>query len=628
MAPKISIVIPVYNAEKYLSGCLDSILAQQYGGELELICVNDGSNDNSAQILQNYAAKNLNIKVISQVNKGAAAARNAGIKAASGKYISFIDADDYILAGLYSKFAQEINKEDVDIYMFNGQIETTEKKRTSVFFTSSMFKSNITEDDCIDYKDIANFFYGNQAIWNKIYRADFLREHNFCMKEGCVFEDTLFNFATIINAAKIRFTYQSFYIYRQNTQSVTSSIGANSLDLLKIFTDMEKESQKRGLAQYFSYALFQLEYEKIIETLSLTKSEFRQELFEKAQEFLKERIGKLNPQIFLKLGNINFGLALLNYTYEQFCNTLLLSKDTFHFSKIKPKNPMFSIIVPVYNVQRFLPLCIKSLTNQSYDNFEIICVNDGSTDGSQALLEQYAQADARITLINQENKGLGGARNTGVRAARGKYLLFVDSDDWISLDTLQKLNESVKQNEADIYMFGLLEFIDQTMQILPSVYMDRFAGINTCNIKDITDRMYIAPCAWNKLYRREYFIENDLFFEEKVYFEDVLIHTKSLICANKIAFSYHNLYYYRIRANSIINSGYSDKKINDLVQAFVSTINWLKQKGIYAEYKQRLANFAQINFSMQLNHFGKQYTEVVQNRIKNSPELSELFNLS
>ena len=116
--------------------------------------------------MQNYAAKNLNIKVISQVNKGAAAARNAGMKAASGKYISFIDADDYILAGLYSKFAQEINKEDVDIYMFNGQIETTEKKRTSVFFTSSMFKSNITEDDCIDYKDIANFLYGNQAIWN------------------------------------------------------------------------------------------------------------------------------------------------------------------------------------------------------------------------------------------------------------------------------------------------------------------------------------------------------------------------------------------------------------------------------------------------------------------------------
>ena len=84
------------------------------------------------------------------------------------------------------------------------------------------------------------------------------------------------------------------------------------------------------------------------------------------------------------------------------------------------------------------------------------------------------------------------------------------------------------------------------------------------------------------MYRREYFIQNDLFFEEKVYFEDVLIHTNSLICAKKIAFCCHNLYYYRIRAGSIINSGYSDKKIDDLIHAFVSTINWLKQKGIYA----------------------------------------------
>ena len=126
--------------------------------------------------------------------------------------------------------------------------------------------------------------------------------------------------------------------------------------------------------------------------MGLTKPEFRQELFNKAQEFLKNRITRLNPQIYLKLININFGLALLNYTYEQFCNTLLLSKNTFHFSQIKPKNPMFSIIVPVYNVQRFLPLCIKSLTNQSYDNFEIICINDGSTDNSKELLEQYAKA--------------------------------------------------------------------------------------------------------------------------------------------------------------------------------------------------------------------------------------------
>lgn len=625
MLPKISVVIPVYNAGQYISRCLDSILVQKYAGELEIICVDDGSTDNSAQIIREYANHNSNIRVISQSNKGAAAARNSGMDAARGKYISFIDADDYILDGLYSEFSRVISNGDIDIYMFNGLVENGVYNTQSTFFTSNIFKPGVTENDCFNYSKIADFFYGNQGIWNKIYRADFLKRHNFRLLEGCIFEDTLFNFVTIINAEKIRFTYKKFYKYMINPRSVTNSIGKNSLDLFKIFEAMECEAKKLNLEYFFSYALFQLEYEKIIETLGLTKPEFRQELFNKAQEFLKNRITRLNPQIYLKLININFGLALLNYTYEQFCNTLLLSKDTFHFSQIKPKNPMFSIIVPVYNVQRFLPLCIKSLTNQSYDNFEIICINDGSTDNSKELLEQYAKADARITVINQKNKGLGGARNTGVRAAKGEYLLFVDSDDWLALDALQKLNESVNQNKADVYMFGLLEFMDRTMKIRPSEYMEHFSGFSTCNINDIADKMYIAPGAWNKLYRREYFIQNDLFFEEKVYFEDVLIHTKSLICAKKIAFCCHNLYYYRIRAGSIINSGYSDKKIDDLIHAFVSTINWLKQKGIYAEYRQKLSDFAYISFNMQLRILGKQFAEIVQNKIKNSRELSELM---
>lgn len=177
-------------------------------------------------------------------------------------------------------------------------------------------------------------------------------------------------------------------------------------------------------------------------------------------------------------------------------------------------------------------------SNQSYDNFEIICINDGSTDNSKELLEQYAKADARITVINQKNKGLGGARNTGVRAAKGEYLLFVDSDDWLALDALQKLNESVNQNKADVYMFGLLEFMDRTMKIRPSEYMEYFSGFSICNINDIAD------------------------------------------------------------------------EIDDLIHAFVSTINWLKQKGIYAEYRQKLSDFAYISFNMQLRILGKQFQKI------------------
>ncbi len=625
MLPKISVVIPVYNAARYLKRCLNSVLAQQYDGELELICVNDGSTGDSEKILHEFAQKNSNIKIINQSNKGAAAARNAGMDAASGKYVSFVDADDYLFDGVYLKFAQIVAAEDVDIYMFNGITEDSKTGIKAIFFSPRTFKPHVTENDCVNYKDIADFFYGNQGVWNKIYRAEFLREHHFKMKEHSIFEDTLFNFATMINAQKIRFTYQNFYHYTQNPQSVTQSIGANAVDLLSIFEDMEKEAQKRGLDKFFSYALFQLEYEKIIETLSMTKPAFRQNFFEKSQEFLRNRIGKLDAKIYLKLININFGLALLNYNYEQICDTLLLSKDSFHFSAKKSKEPLFSIIVPVYNVQRFLPLCLKSLTNQSYDDFEIICVNDGSTDNSLALLEQYAQADARICVINQKNKGLGGARNTGVRAAKGKYLLFVDSDDWLSLSTLQILSESIKQNPTDLCLFGISEFIDQTMQILPCSYMNTYSGLEKCDLTAFADKMYINTGTWNKLYDRKFFVENNLFFAEKVYFEDILIHTKALVLAKSISFCRHNLYYYRIRANSIIHSGYSEKKLDDLIKAFVDTSQWLKQLNIYDTHKKCLADFAKINFDIQLNYWGAKYANTIHKKIKENAELQNLL---
>ena len=117
---KISVVIPVYNAAPYLQRCLDSIYSQSYKN-LEIICINDGSTDKSLEILSTYAKKEKRLVVISQENKGASAARNAGIERATGDFISFIDADDYILPGLYEKFMEYGGQSRPDIFMFNGR---------------------------------------------------------------------------------------------------------------------------------------------------------------------------------------------------------------------------------------------------------------------------------------------------------------------------------------------------------------------------------------------------------------------------------------------------------------------------------------------------------------------------
>lgn len=627
MQPEISVIIPVYNAAGFLPRCLDSILQQELQ-DIEIICINDGSTDASEQVISEYAGRDDRIKLISQPNKGAAAARNAGIKTAKGKYIAFIDADDFFSPGLFKLFTEKNAQNDVDIFMFNGTITDHNQQTKQYFYSNAIFKPEVSENDAVDYSHFANFFYGNQSICNKIYRTDFLRENNILLNEGTIFEDTLFYFVTVINAKKIKFTYTPYYNYIFNGQSVTNTIGANAFGLFEIFDAMENEAKKQGLWEFFRYALFQLEYEKFIETLSKTEEKIRPELFERAKNYLKERITELDPNIYARLVNINYCGALLNYTFDQFADTLLLSRSEFKFSQKRSEKPLFSIIVPVYNTRRFLPLCFKSLINQTCTDFEIICVNDGSPDDSQALLEEYAAKDARITVIKQKNKGLGGARNTGIRAAKGDYLLFVDSDDWLSLSALEKIKATVEKTPADIGLFGFYEFIDQTMQLHTADHLKLFEGKDCCACAEIADKMYISQCVWNKFYKREFFIDNNLFFAENVYFEDLTVHTKAMVKAASIAFCRHDLYYYRIRGNSIMQSEYSHKKIDDLIYAFSSTIRWLKREKLFADYRAPLAAFANVCLQMHLRKAGNTYGKILHERIVGTPELRELLGIA
>lgn len=622
--PLLSVIIPVYNAAAHLSKCLKSIIDQQFN-DLEVLIVNDGSTDDSPQLIAGYAKQYPFIKLINQSNKGAAAARNQGIKNATGRYISFIDADDEIASGLYKKFAENIIGGDIDIFMFNGSF-FRQGKTVIPFFSQNFFKPDVTENDTVTYKNINNFFYGNQSVCNKIYRTDFLRQNRFLMKEGSIFEDTLFNFTTLIKAEKIRFTYQSYYHYFNDTgDSVTHRIGKNALCLFDILEDMEKAAENIGQKDFFAYALFQLAYEKIIETLSLTQEDIRPKLFQRAKTFLTCQIKKLNPQIYQFLRNINFCFCLLHYTYEQFCDTLLLSRSDFKFSSKSFENPRFSLIVPMYNVERFIPLCLKSLINQSYENFEIICVDDGSPDHCKDLIKEYGKHDRRIKLIEQTNKGLGGARNTGVRAARGEYILFVDSDDWLSLNTLSAINDTIIKNPTDLGIISYNEFVDMTMQMIIPPTDKLFEKSDTETTEDRKRLLHFLPVAWTKYYKRTFFIDQNLFFTENVCFEDFYIHVKALICAQSIAFCPNALYYYRIRENSIMQSAYSEKKIDDLMTAFKDTLCWLKKTEFDETYRSTLAHIIAMLVNYHQQHAGERWADLFKNKISSTPELTELW---
>lgn len=188
--------------------------------------------------------------------------------------------------------------------------------------------------------------------------------------------------------------------------------------------------------------------------------------------------------------------------------------------------PKISIIVPVYNVEQYLSKCLDSLIQQTYTNIEIICINDESPDNSLGILEQYAQKDKRIKIINQKNTGLSGARNKGIEAATGDYITFVDSDDWIDLDTCEVALKSALEYDADVVLWSYIrEFSNYSRikkifnnDIIIFSYMEvkqklhrRFCGLSNeeLNHPDTSDAI---ATAWAKLYKSKLIKKNEIQF--------------------------------------------------------------------------------------------------------------------
>ena len=262
--PKISVIIPVYNCEKFLPMCLDSIILQTYEN-LEIICVNDGSKDNSLKVLQKYARKDSRIKIINQKNQGQSVARNAGLSEATGDYVSFIDADDWVSLCLYQKFVKKLKKlnRDIDVYIFNACSYTDKPKSVylSKFFEITEWK-NFQDPDYIHiFDDCMNPFSGNMAVCNKIYNRNFLQGNNLNCLPGLIFEDQLMNLESLILAKSIVLNNDPMYMYRkQNSSSTMNSLGNKVFDIFKIINKMEDFLKKTNNYEDYKYAFFQHKY--------------------------------------------------------------------------------------------------------------------------------------------------------------------------------------------------------------------------------------------------------------------------------------------------------------------------------------------------------------------------------
>lgn len=225
----------------------------------------------------------------------------------------------------------------------------------------------------------------------------------------------------------------------------------------------------------------------------------------------------------------------------------------------------FSIIIPVYNVEQYLTKCLDSVVNQTYnDEYEVICVNDGSTDSSLAILEEYAKRYGIIKIVNQENRGLSEARNTGIRQAKGKYIWFIDSDDWIEDDALNILHKKI--NDEDIVCFNGRRYFEDGKTETPDegIEISDISGWEYYNKYALQSRKFHFACVVLRVYKRDFLLKNNLFFEPGIYHEDNLFTPIALYHAIKIKSIPDMLYQYRIRVSSITQN-INFKRIIDII---------------------------------------------------------------
>ncbi len=242
-----------------------------------------------------------------------------------------------------------------------------------------------------------------------------------------------------------------------------------------------------------------------------------------------------------------------------------------------------SVIVPVYNTSAYLEDCLNSLVNQTFKDMEIICVNDGSTDNSLEILKKYPQ----IKIITQENQGLSAARNTGISAAIGEYIGFVDSDDWVDLDFYEKLYNSIISTNSDIAAATILrgEVKYRVKYTEEETYTELNEKIKICNIPN-------SCYVWNKLYKAN-LIKNNM-FRNGVYFEDMVWMPYILAKSEKLVTTPNTMYHYRRNSNSIVKSKPSQKKQEDFYNAKKELVKFFDDNNLTLNDKERHINKTQI----------------------------------
>ena len=567
---KVSIIIPVYNAEKYLGKCLESLLSQTLQ-EMEIICVDDGSSDGSPEILKRFQERDGRVRILTQENQYAGAARNNGMKEAQGEYLLFLDADDFFENTLLEKVYNQGKKMEADIVLFGAKQyndKTGIVSPASWYFKRDALPRENPFSGKTENTDV--FALVTPAPWTKLFRREFVEKQGLSFQGLQNSNDVYFVLTALALAEKITYVDEELVFYRVGMKG--SLQGSKSLHpdcFIEAYAGVYHELQRRGIYERYEEGFMNILLSGCAHNLrTVTDWELRRRICERMAEpeFAEMGLMERREEYFRRKEDFVFVNGILNaFEWEAQHQKRLLPTEPVIIRKAENDIgiPRVSVIIPVYNVEKYLRECLDSIVNQTLREIEIICVDDGSTDGSPEILREYGEKDCRITIISQENRGISSARNHGADIASGEYFYFMDGDDILERDALSRLYQLSEEKSLDVLYFDGKSFFEtEELKEIKKNYITYYAR------KGDYSRVMTGPQMLHEMiamdeYRSSlclqfissvHYRQENLRFEEGIIGEDNIFTFQCIMPAHRVYHMKEAFFHRRVRGNSVMTS--------------------------------------------------------------------------
>lgn len=517
--PLVSVLVPVYNVEEYLERCLDSLVKQSLT-QIEIICVDDGSTDNSLKILQKYEKKDNRIKVIQKENGGLPSARNAGLDAAKGIYVGFVDSDDYVEEDMFLKLYQTAENNNSEVVICGANIFPEEPRASQWLYDclSPTYQHYEKFEADILFKEVST----TPFLWRTLIKRSLIETYSLRLDEKILLgEDKAFQAKVYPKAKGITVIPDKLYNYcwyregsmmQQDVYKISDKKILGHCKLVEhIAKEINNETATDKLKLQFLKWSIPLIYGDFISLPLDTKIKLAPTLID----------------IWIKCDYYNLKSRIESWIIEQF-------QYVYEILKEKETDIAVSVVVPVSDRTEYTEYALKSILSQSLRNIECIIVNNGGSNSTYSILHKYLFKDKRVRLYNMDKSSYATSLNNGIQLVTGQYMTICETSGWYAETTsLETWYNKAKKEQIDICI--ALPCIKEN-----SVFHKKHNFI----MKDlkISDYEYMESDFHNAIYKTSFLKEKEFVFEDNSIITGVPFLVKGCIEASKKSFIFDEIY--------------------------------------------------------------------------------------